>query len=397
MEEGPDATEKEEIEDELGELEASTADTVQLLLALFGISREEDLRLTSTADFLKDHPLSFLGTVMEVTETDRYTFMTKIKPFLDSTPATYDGRKLMVWPLIEHVTIYVKSDILKYGLQLVDLPGLGDTLECRSRVAKRFAKHLDITAIVAPAIRATEEKTVIGFITRRQEGEMRMNGKFAQDSLCIVLSKSEDMDHVSYLGQNWITSNYPNLKEDLDRAKMLDKIKRKAESELDVFDTGTSKDGEAESNRRELNTLRESLKQAAVSIRNRNISERIQEDFRSRGIFTKSFKDDQVHDDSVEVFPTSARAFHGLRHPGGEEEAGFPTERHTGIPRFAQWLFDITLKKREKHLDLVLNQLSDLFARIQTWISVNELAAEAPTNGLHQLESIHQRHRRVRI
>lgn len=397
MEECPDHTERQEIEEEIEEMEANTADTLQSLLALVGISREQDLMLTSTTEFLKDYPLSFLGTVMEVTETDRDKFMTKIKPFLDSTQATYDERKLMVWPLIEHVTIYVKSDVLKYGLQLVDLPGLGDTLECRSRVAERFVKRLDITAVVAPACRATVEKTVIGFIKRRQEDEMRMNGKFAQDSLCVVLSKNEDIDHVGYLEQNWIARDNPNLKEGLDRAKMLDKIQRKAQSELELSDTGTLKDGEVESNRREFDALKESLKQFAVSIRNRDISERIQKHFRSRRVSTKSFKDDQVHEDTVEVFPMSARAFHELRHPGGWNEIGFPTEKHTGFPRFTQWLFEVTFKKREKHLDLILNQLSDLFTRIQTWISVNEHAAEAPTNGLHQLESIHQRHRRVSI
>lgn len=397
MDEGPDEAERQEIEDQLEELEANTTDTFQTLLALLGINREEDLKLVSTKEFLKDYPLSFLGTEMEITETDREIFMAKIKPFLDSTPAPYDGKDLMVWPLIEDVTIYIKSDILKYGLQLVDLPGLGDTVECRSRVAKQFAKRLDITAVVAPAIRATEEKTVIGFIKKRQEDEMRMNGQFARDSLCVVLSKTEDMDSIGYLGQKWIATNNPKLKEDLDRAKMLDKIVRKAESELGSSETETFKGGEVEKNWREFLTLRESLKQAAVSIRNRNISERIQKDFRGRGLSIESLKDDKFHENTVEVVPISARAFHELRHPGGAKEIGFPSERHTGIPRFTQWLFEVTFKKREKHLDAILNQLSGLFARIQTWISVNEVAAEMPTTNLHQLESIHQRHRRVRI
>lgn len=397
MDEGPDEAEIQEIEDQLEELEGNTADTVQTLLALLGINREEDLRLTSTTEFLKDYPLSFLGEKLEITETEREIFMEKIKHCLDSTPANYDGKALMVWPLIEHVTIYVKSDILKYGLELVDLPGLGDTVECRSRVAERFAKRLDITAVVAPAIRATEEKAVIGFIKKRLEDEMRMNGQFAQDSLCVVLSKSEDIDWIGYLRQKRTGKNNPRLKEDLDRAKMLDKIVRKAESELGPSGTETSKDDEVETQRQEFLALQESLKQAAVSIRNRDVSERIQKYFRGRGLCSESLKDDKAYEHTVEVFPTSARAFHELRHPGGAKEIGFPSERHTGIPRLTQWLFEVTLEKREKHLDSILNQLSGLFARIQTWISMNDIGAQTPTKGLHQLEPIHERHRRVRI
>lgn len=405
MKEDPDEDEQQEIEEQLADIEANTCETLQTLSVLLGV-KEEDFGVTSTEEFLCAHPLEVLGTIVEITETDQETFLSKTKPFMDMTPGDCDGQKLMLWPLIEYMTIFVKSDILKYGLELVDLPGLGDAVETRSRVAERFSQCLDTTAIVAPAIRATEEKAVIGFIKRRQDYEMRMNGKFDRDSLCVILSKSEDMDSNVYLGRRWISKDYPNIPGHLARAEALDKAVRKAElgparceHEIPQYHTTTvaSTDDEVETNRREFFALRESLKQTAVSLRNRSVSKSIQKEFRGRQAATKSPKDDQFHADAVEVFPTSARAFQEIRHPGGSKEVGFPTERHTGIPRFTQWLFEVTFKKREKHLDAILNQLSGLFARMQTWISVEEVAAEVPTNGLHKLEFIHQRHRRVRI
>lgn len=408
MEEDPDAAEEQEIEDQLENIEANTCETLEILLVLLGV-KEEDLGVTSTEEFLAAHPLGVLGTMAEITETDRETFMSKTKPFMDSTPADCNGQELMLWPLIEHVTIYVKSDILKYGLELVDLPGLGDAVETRSRVAERFSQHLDITGIVAPVIRATEEKAVMGFIKKRQEDEMRMNGKFDRDSLCVIVSKSEDMDLNGYLGRRRIAEAYPNIPGHLARAQTLDKAVRTAElglggpeHALDQHTTTTtttaaSNDDEMETNRREFLALRESLKHAAVSIRNRVVSERIQKQFQGRQAAIKSPKDDQFYANAIEVFPTSARAFQEIRHLGGVKEAGFPTERHTGIPRFKQWLFEVTFKKREKRLDAILNQLSDLFVRVQTWISVNEDATTTPTTGLHDIDSIHERHRRVRI
>lgn len=404
MEADCETAEQADIEDQLGDIEANTTETLETLGVLLGGVKEEDMGVTSTEEFLDAHPLEVLGTIKEITETDRKTFQDRTKPFMDSTPGLCDGQERMLWPLIDHVTIFVKSEILKYGLELVDLPGLGDAVESRSRVAEQFSEQLDITAIVAPAMRAMEEKAVTGFIKRRQQDEMRMNGKFDRNSLCVVVSKSEDMDMNVYLGRR--CKDYPNIEAHLARAKALDKTLRTAEPALggsepemlgDHITTTSGNDDAMEAIKGEFSALGKSLKQAAVYIRNQSILERIQKDFWGQQATTKSSKDDQCYVDTVEVFPTCARAFQKIQHPGCVKEEGFPTERHTGIPRFKQWLFEVTFKKREKHLDVVLNKLSGLFFRLQTWISVNENATGTPIAGLNVIDSIHKRHRRVRI
>lgn len=409
MEEGPDDTEREEIEDKLEDIEANTTDTLETLRILLGGAKVEDLGVTSTEEFFRAHPLQVLGTSVDITDTDREAFMNNTKSYMDSTSSDCEGQERVLWPLIEHVTVFVKSDILKYGLQLVDLPGLGDVVESRSRVAEEFSQHLDITVIVAPAMRATEEKAVVGFIKKRQENEMLMNGKFGRDALCVVTSKSEDMDQNVYLSKKWIAKDYPNIPGHLARVKSLDNVIRKAGSQLGGSEpeTGGSgntgaahTEGDLETIRQEFLDVRESLKQAAVYIRNRTVSELIQKVFQGRHALTQSSKDDHSYADAVEVFPTSACAFQEIRHLGGVKKTGFPTERHTGIPRLKQWLFEVTFHQREKHLDAMLNKLSGLFVRIQTWISVNEDATAlgvAPTMVLHDINPIHKRHRRVRI
>lgn len=401
----PDADEEQEIEEQLECIELSTAETLETLGVLLGGAKEEDLRkFASAEEFFKAHPLEVLGTTEKIIETDRETFLARTRSFMDSTTGICDGQERMLWPLIEHVTIFVKSEILKYGLELVDLPGLGDAVESRSRVAEDFSNSLDITAIVSPAIRVTDEKTVAEFIKGRQQNERRMNGRFDRDSICVVVSKSEDMD--LNVGLSSRCKDYPNIEAHLARYKALDKSLRTAGLGLDGPEpetltyhtsTATENDDVVRRDRREHKALRESLRQAAIFIRNQRLSELIQKNFWTRKGATKSNKDDQCYVDTVEVFPTCARAFQAFRHLGGESEVGFPTEQHTGIPRLQQWLFEATFKKREKHLDAILNKLSSLLVKVQTWISLNEDATGIPTIGAHEIDSIHERHHRVCI
>lgn len=384
MKEASDAIEQQSIEEQLEDIETNTSATLGILRNLCRVD-ECDLTFASGEEFLEAYPLAALGTTEEVSATDRDTFLTETKPFIDSTSGDSENEDMPLWPLIEHVTIFVKSDILQYGLELVDLPGLEDAVESRSAVTKRFSRHLDITAVVTPAIRAMEEKGVMSFIKRQQQIEMRMNGKFDTNSLCFVLSKTEDLDANGYLSSRWVAQKYPDIPGCLDRAKTLQNLSRKP---------GRGRGG-ARTAEQEVYTLRESLKQAAVSIRNRVVSERIQKDFRGRLMVTKSPGNYESDVNTVKVFPTSARAFQEIRDPGGVKKTGFPTEKHTGIPQIRQWLFRATLEKREKHLDAVLNQLSGLLIRIQAWNSANGDTTSAPRTALPYLDSIHERHQRV--
>ncbi|KAG8170125.1 hypothetical protein KVR01_000870 [Diaporthe batatas] len=394
MEESPGDSELQEIEGQLDDIEATMSGTLETILLLFGL-KEEDLNITSTEEFLNAHPLSVLGTMNEINETDRETFVNKVKPFMESKPEELAGGLLMLWPLIEHVTIFVKSDILKYGLELLDLPGIGDAVEARSRVAESFSQELDITAMVSSTIRAMEEKDVTGFIRKRQETEMKMNGKFDRNSLCVILSKSEDVDPNQYLRSKWIAKDYPFILGHVDRAKELDKRIRTSGSNNDT--TASNSASEIEKAREELSSLRESLKQAAIYIRGGCVVERVQKDFRGRHAATKSVEDDPAQADTLEVFATSARSFQGIRHAGSLQEAGFPTEKHTGIPRLKQWLFEATMKKRENHLDKILNQMRILFSNIQDWISMGEHTAVLAEPEQRDLDAIHERHCRALV
>lgn len=124
-----------------------------------------------------------------------------IKPFLDSSSETHGGRKqFAAWPLVKGVHIYAKSDILKSGITLVDLPGCGDAVESRSEVAERFAHRLDVRMVVSPIIRATDEKQGQALMRNGfDEAQMRIRGRLDGHGFCVVISKMDDMKVDSYI------------------------------------------------------------------------------------------------------------------------------------------------------------------------------------------------------
>lgn len=167
---------------------------VAKVCAVWGLDEAEIEDLDYTVESVlekNDQIVNLLGKILVITSSDADAFAAEVKPYLDSTP-TPGG--ITAWPLIEQVKLYVKSDILKHGIVLVDLPGLSDTVESRSAIAENYSQNLSITAIVTPAIRAADEKTGLTLMESHQELRMQLDGKYHKDSFCVVVSKIDDID-----------------------------------------------------------------------------------------------------------------------------------------------------------------------------------------------------------
>jgi GTP-binding protein EngB required for normal cell division len=206
--------ESEDARDEaIEELTGIISRGVTKMCAVWGLDESELEDMEHTVESVmanKEHIVELLGSTIKIDSDDTDNFATEVKPYLDSTSTT-DG--IIAWPLIEEVHIYVKSEILKHGIILVDLPGLSDTVcilfsalsfsslltdnaqvEDRSAVAESYYQNLSVTAIVTPAIRAVDEKTGVKPMGNYQELRMQLDGKYNKDSFCVVVSKIDDMD-----------------------------------------------------------------------------------------------------------------------------------------------------------------------------------------------------------
>lgn len=332
----PKYSEREEIDDQIMEIQANISETIEAVFIVWGLSGD-DLKDMSTQVLLDDKSYGpeYLGKIRQVSGTDREAFADEISQYLTSTSEDLTGLGLPPWPLIEKVILYVKSDLLKYGLRIRDVPGMCDAVEGRANIARRNSKDLGITVIVAPAIRASDEKTAVGLIEQQHLGftEMKMDGKFDHGSFCVVLSKTDDIKSEPYLRK--VAKADKSIESQLRRVRELDRAfnsarsrKRKFGNEMPEHDASVpSNSAELEKNRREATAIKERLEQIAVFMRNRDITERIQPKFQKRYRDIDLTEQAETHAEEVEVFGISSKAYWMSKHPDGIKAKGFPDEK----------------------------------------------------------------------
>ncbi len=206
---------KIEVENELNE---SIESGFQRIHAVWGIDESEvqTRKLTAQA-IVSSNPniLGLLGGPKAIFAADMAGFAEEIKPFLDSSKddsSAQAARGGALWPLIKEVRVYVKAEVLRNGLVLVDLPGLSDAVQSRGAVAERFCRKLSITAIVAPAHRAADEKVGVALMENLQQARVGLEGGLQKNRYCVVLSKIDDMNCDSFIKSNATAKRDSELK-----------------------------------------------------------------------------------------------------------------------------------------------------------------------------------------
>ncbi len=169
------------------------------------------LRELAVEDLLDENqfpPAAHVGEKHTIAHDNVQRFAADVKPYLDSTEILVDGiydggtaKPFSFWPLIARVDLYVPATtpLFEHGIVLADLPGLHDAMEERARVAKEFFKNLDITIIMAPAIRAGDDNTCARLLSDNQLLNMRLENKLNQRTFCVAASKTDDFDWRRYL------------------------------------------------------------------------------------------------------------------------------------------------------------------------------------------------------
>jgi GTP-binding protein EngB required for normal cell division len=395
----PNGSEIEGLNQLIVEIQENLRGTIDLITEIWGID-QDDLRSMSTQELLETKPygVEHLGTTRFISGTDQEEFAEELSSYLKSSSEDDTGLGLPPWPLIAKVTVYVKSPILKYGLRLRDLPGLCDTSEARSDIARKNSKDLDITVIVTSAIRATEESTAINLIKGQQKIQMQMDGKFNKGSFCVVASKIDDIKSESYLKQLKAAKSNKSIQSQLSRRKELDAAfgranSRKLQSKQQIPGQPSLVSGanaELEANQREAAAIKDWLEHAAVFMRTQDITQRLQDKFQPRHRDTTLTGNTEAHDEAVEVFGISNKAYWMSKQPDGVKAPGFPDENHSGIPRLRQWLFESSFTARENHLDAILCKLWGLLIDIQDLAGLESGDSQKATESdAEELQRIH--------
>ncbi|KAG7143060.1 Nuclear GTPase SLIP-GC like protein [Verticillium longisporum] len=391
----------------------------------------EDFRGMTAESLMESNKdvLRLLGTTKSLHDSDPEKLSRQVRPYLDSTIHNHgkEGKQFAAWPLVKQVRQFLRVDILKNGISLVDLPGLGDMVQSRAAVAQQFYEKLSVTIIVAPVIRAADEMTAHSLLGDQQELRLQMDGRYHSKGFGFVLTKADDINIRGQLARSKEIQKQPEtmaihtqskalvaeikalkneakLEEDalkkkkkrvtkaksqVDRmVKRLHKVRPRQQEalkqELRVLKSAKSeaKRGLEESRKKIMHlteqTARKTRSQAYMEsklaylctrTRNDFVQSRIQADFRvrqKRFYGSRKIQQQESPELLVEVIAVSSLAFWRLRNDESPIP-GFPREAYTGIPRAKQWLWESTAGTREEHLDTVLNNYSKLLNWIRQW------------------------------
>ncbi|KAL9566542.1 hypothetical protein ACKAV7_009457 [Fusarium commune] len=362
--------------------------------------------------------LSFLRDRVLCYETvNRFRLRRAVRPFLDSTPYLHkDGSQFAVWPLVQDVHMYVKSDILKSGMTLVDLPGCSDSVARRAEVTKAFAHQLDVRLVVSPIARASdEEKSQELMQSGFDEAQMKLSGKDDGRGFGIIMTMTDAINVDNYLRFT------PSLKYDPKVIANLDKLKKlqgeetdvklriedtnlamrnaqaqKAEAMDDYMTIMEQRDSQKVDERKASDELLEKLRNESINSKLyfeeaqsslKQLEARVAEIFRERAdvkgqlhhasvqvrnfIVKKKIQEKYTEQRSkvpgadtssppppVPIFGVSTNAYWNLIRDSPLQ--GFATLESTGYPAVKKWLLEATMSKREKHLDAILGRYQKL-------------------------------------
>lgn len=213
----------------LRDAKANLVPTLEMINVLWGITEKDLDTMDAKAVIARDlHITKLCGKTKEFFHNDKDKFAESMKSYMDSTASqhTKSGSEFAAWPLVSLVEVFVKADILQNGVQLVDLPGLGDAVESRAAIAEKYFNMLAATLIVAPARRAADDTTSVKLMSRNQELKLQMNGKYHKQSYCVVLSQIDQIDVTSALRQKEAKSNH----------QLQDMVRAKQELETELKD-----------------------------------------------------------------------------------------------------------------------------------------------------------------
>ncbi|TGO14415.1 hypothetical protein BTUL_0053g00140 [Botrytis tulipae] len=134
---------------------------------------------------------NILDCHLEISERKAKPFSREINKYIDSNNKQKSSNGISYWPLVRCVRIYTKAEILRHGLVLVDLPGLGDSNTGRTQVAENFSKKLTYVWIVADIVRAIDDQVAKDLMGKSFRRQLLMDGKYDDKYVTFIMTKTD--------------------------------------------------------------------------------------------------------------------------------------------------------------------------------------------------------------
>jgi hypothetical protein len=205
------------------------------------IDNTQELKRTSVTALMSHENVKNLGKELVFIGTDLKKFALQIRQFVVSSVR---GEKFAPWPLVKIAQLFVKSEILKDGLVLVDIPGNMDTNAARNSLAQTYQRELSVNCILAPSKRAASDQTAQINLSEAYQRNLQLDGHWkAENMVFVVVRTDESITVEDHLEKN------PEVVEKLGPVIEKDKVwtQRKAslENEINAIGVGIIKKNKA--------------------------------------------------------------------------------------------------------------------------------------------------------
>lgn len=134
---------------------------------------------------------NILDCHLEIAKPKAKPFSREINKYIDSNNKQKSSNEISYWPLVRCVRIYIKAEILRHGLVLVDLPGLGDSNTGRTQVAENYSKRLTYVWIVADIVRAIDDQVAKDLMGKSFRRQLLMDGKYDDKYVTFIMTKTD--------------------------------------------------------------------------------------------------------------------------------------------------------------------------------------------------------------
>ncbi|CZT44235.1 uncharacterized protein RSE6_04373 [Rhynchosporium secalis] len=352
---------------------------------------------TAIAKLKAVYPGRSLQKLLALTPQDIKSSMAKellksINKYVDSSNGSSGSGSIEYWPLVKLVKIFTEAEILKDGLVLVDLPGVGDSNAARGKVAKAYLKNLSHIWIVADINRAVSDKVAESPIDSSLKEHLYMNESYDDKFVAFITTKTDiinteeaiDTLNLEHTGLNVDIEREASLGKELNKLLQPLGLKRKL---TDMEETGDNKENEHKiaALHQQLDILSASIRGQCIQARNQFTKDRLGVQFRDGAIdlmkeFTASDKPrskcrvmDQATVDTLtgnlNVFCVSSKGFQKLHGMLWREKPmpEFRAFEDTGIPSLEAFSVLCTLDVREAASDKFLAEMASLTSSIRFW------------------------------
>lgn len=134
-----------------------------------------------------------LGKTKNISSFTRADFTRQIKEYINSKdPEADNENSFSQWPLVKLVSLYVKAEILKDGVVLVDLPGYGDTNVARGSIADNYQKNLAVNCVLAASDRPISNSAAHDLLGKVAQRTLTLENRLTSETMCFIVTKTDD-------------------------------------------------------------------------------------------------------------------------------------------------------------------------------------------------------------